>query len=109
MNIGRETDCLAWGFLSAPPPPQANSRAVPKITPRPLASTSSSIHYPPIILPFHTAQAYSELWKASSRKYKRREMHTEFFIGKSEVQRSLRIPERRWKNNIKMDLKERGF
>jgi hypothetical protein len=36
-------------------------------------------------------------------------MHIEFLIGKPEVQRSLRIPQRRWKNNIKMELNERLF
>lgn len=36
-------------------------------------------------------------------------MHTESFIGKPEVERSLGMHERIWKNNIKIDLKERGF
>jgi hypothetical protein len=65
MNIGRDTDCLARGFLLVLP---SKFQSSAQITPRPLPSRPFQIHNPPTIIPFGSAQAYSELWKASSHK-----------------------------------------
>jgi hypothetical protein len=48
-------------------------------------------------------------WAWHVARWRREELRTGFWFGKSEVKRPLEIAGRRWEDNIKIDLQEVGW